>query len=62
VSGRAGGFISARSQVGSRTSALVVAEEDAALLHSIFQLYLELGSLNLLMKALRKRGIRTKSG
>ena len=26
----------------------------------IFQLYLELGSLNLLMKELRKRGIRTK--
>jgi site-specific DNA recombinase len=39
---------------------IVVVEEDAALVRSIFQLYLELGSLNLLMKALRKRGIRTK--
>jgi site-specific DNA recombinase len=39
---------------------IVVVEEDAALLHSIFQLYLELGSLNLLLKELRKRGIRTK--
>jgi site-specific DNA recombinase len=39
---------------------IVVVEEDAALLRSIFQLYLELGSLNLLIKELRKRGIRTK--
>jgi site-specific DNA recombinase len=39
---------------------IVVVEKDAALLHSTFQLYLELGSLNLLIKELRKRGIRTK--
>jgi hypothetical protein len=39
---------------------IVVVEEDVALVRSIFQLYLELGSLNLLMNALRKRGIRTK--
>jgi site-specific DNA recombinase len=39
---------------------IVVVEEDAALVRIIFQLYLELGSLNLLMKELRKRGIRTK--
>ena len=35
-------------------------DEDAALVRSIFQLYLELGSLNPLIKELRKRGIRTK--
>ena len=39
---------------------IVVLEEDVALVRGIFQLYLELGSLNLLMKELRKRGIRTK--
>jgi DNA invertase Pin-like site-specific DNA recombinase len=39
---------------------IVVVEEDAALIRGIFQLYLELGSLNLLMKELRKRGLRTK--
>jgi site-specific DNA recombinase len=40
---------------------IVVLDEDAALVRSIFQLYLvELGSLNLLMKKLRKRDIRTK--
>jgi hypothetical protein len=39
---------------------IVVVEDDAVLARSIFQLYLELGSLNLLMKELRKRGIRTK--
>jgi hypothetical protein len=39
---------------------IVVVEEDVALVRSIFQPYLELGSLNLLMNALRKRGIRTK--
>jgi site-specific DNA recombinase len=39
---------------------IVVVEEDAALVRSIFQLYLELGSLNLLMKELRKRDLRTK--
>jgi DNA invertase Pin-like site-specific DNA recombinase len=39
---------------------IVVLEEDATLVRNIFQLYLELGSLNLVMKELRKRGIRTK--
>ena len=39
---------------------IVVEEEGAALVRSIFQLYLELGSLNLLMKELRKRDVRTK--
>jgi site-specific DNA recombinase len=39
---------------------IVVLEEDATLVRNIFQLYVELGSLNLLMKELRKRGIRTK--
>jgi DNA invertase Pin-like site-specific DNA recombinase len=39
---------------------IVVEEEGAALVRSIFQLYLELGSLNLLMKELRKRNVRTK--
>jgi site-specific DNA recombinase len=39
---------------------IVVMDEDAVLVRSIFQLYLELGSLNLLMKELRKRGTRTK--
>src|SRR5271166_5081885 len=39
---------------------IVIEEEGAALVRSIFQLYLELGSLNLLMKELRKRGLRTK--
>src|ERR1700747_1860130 len=39
---------------------IVVEEEGAALVRSIFQLYLELGSFNLLMKELRKRGLRTK--
>src|SRR4029077_19849072 len=37
-----------------------VEEGGAALVRSIFQLYLELGSFNLLMKELRKRGLRTK--
>jgi site-specific DNA recombinase len=39
---------------------IVVLDEDATLVRNIFQLYVELGSLNLLMKELRKRGIRTK--
>jgi site-specific DNA recombinase len=39
---------------------IIVVEEDAGLVRSIFQLYLELGSVNLLMKELRKRGICTK--
>jgi site-specific DNA recombinase len=39
---------------------IVVEEEGAALVRSIFQLYLELGSFNLLMKALRTRGLRTR--
>ena len=39
---------------------IVIVEEDAALVRSIFQSYLELGSLNLLMQALRQRGIVTK--
>jgi site-specific DNA recombinase len=39
---------------------IVVVEEGAALVRSIFQLYLELGSVNLLMKELRKRDVRTK--
>jgi site-specific DNA recombinase len=39
---------------------IVVVEKDAVLVRSIFQLYVELGSLNLLMKELRKRGILTK--
>jgi site-specific DNA recombinase len=39
---------------------IVVLEEDAALVRSIFRKYLELSSLDLLMKDLRKRGILTK--
>jgi site-specific DNA recombinase len=39
---------------------IVVVEEDAVLVRSIFQLYLELGSLNLVMKELRKRNVHTK--
>jgi site-specific DNA recombinase len=39
---------------------IVVQEEGAAFVRSIFQLYLELGSLNLLITELRKRDVRTK--
>jgi hypothetical protein len=39
---------------------IVIVEDDAALVRSIFQRYLELGSLNLLMKELHNRGILTK--
>jgi site-specific DNA recombinase len=40
---------------------IAIVEEDAALVRSIFRRYLELGSVNELLRDLRERNIRTKS-
>src|SRR3979490_3186686 len=45
----------------SRNKKLVVNEEEAARVRTIFQLYLELGSLGHLMPELRRRGLVTKA-